>query len=129
MATTNLDYDFLLRYGINKLQLSLDDLMELCKSNSYTVFSYTRGADLINKFGLKKFTKYNGFTLFTSDCKIIFYKDDLSYGDKLFTIAHEIGHIYLHHTCLLYTSLLIFAASKDFISRSLVRPCSIFLTE
>lgn len=92
-----LAYDFLLQAHIGKLKLTMADFTQMCKRMDYTLLSYVQGREIIESFHLKGNMRYNGFAFVSGGHKMIFYKDALAYHEKLFTIAHEIGHIFLGH--------------------------------
>lgn len=89
--------DFILQAHIDKLKLTMRDFEQICARMGYTLLSYVQGQEIIESCHLKGNRRYNGFVFLFGEYRIIFYKDTLAYHEKLFTIAHEIGHIFLGH--------------------------------
>ena len=128
----NLAKNFLLDNGINNLQMDLSFLKRLCDKLNYELLSYSQGEEIINRYELNNYTNKRGFTFICADIKIIFYKDSLSYSDKIFTISHEIGHIVLKHT---YHGILGFDPDNEVMAKqeleatefaySFLAPCSV----
>lgn len=85
---------------ITKLPVDFDTLFELAGQKGWLISTYQAGRNLIKKLGYEDaVAKRKSFTVQSSDnTKIIFYKDGVSMSEKVFLIAHEIGHIILAHT-------------------------------
>lgn len=106
MGNTNiirLANEFILEKEILNYPLKLENLRELVKSMGFYLFDYREAHGFIQTFGLEKYTTAPAFTFLKKNEKdqpihAIMYKNELSYGEKLFCILHEIGHIYLNHT-------------------------------
>lgn len=90
--------DTLLQLNCQKIFLTLAEMREAARSLGYSIFSYSEGERLIEDLGVAPYKNFEGFTVFIDNEYIIFYKDELSYPEKMFVIAHEIGHIVLEHT-------------------------------
>ncbi len=79
--------------------LRVETLLRLCEKLGIKVNSYNRARAKIEKYHLEAYTEsYDAFTIIGEESSMIFFKDELAYGDKIFTILHEIGHIELFHT-------------------------------
>lgn len=93
--------DFLISTNIDTLPIRFCDLVHLCHKLGYSVFSYSKGELLYSDHPgiLAHFQQAKGFALCSSECNkhVIFYDDRLSTGERLFVLAHEIGHIVLKH--------------------------------
>lgn len=93
--------DFLLSTNIDTLPIRLCDLVSLCRKLDYSVVSYSKGKLLYSDHPgiMTHFQQAKGFTLCSSEHNkhVIFYDDRLSTGERLFVLAHEIGHIVLKH--------------------------------
>lgn len=90
--------EFILR---NKLEypLKVESLLELCGKLGIIINSYNHAEAKIKKYQLEEYTeKYDAFTIIGKEKAMIFYRDELPYGKKAFSILHEIGHSELCHT-------------------------------
>lgn len=90
--------DFLLEHNVSRLPLKIEDVSALCKSLGYDLFSYEEGRPIIQMAGLERYLHLNAFTFHYEDVKLIFYNPAVSYSQRLFALAHELGHIYLQHS-------------------------------
>lgn len=95
--------EFTLKYEILNYPLKIDPLYELVKRLGFFIYTYSEAAEFISKYNLKEYMKYPAFTFVKREksgnvIKVILYRNDLPYGEKIFCILHEIGHIYLSHT-------------------------------
>ena len=92
--------EFILKEGINRLPVRFETLKSIFLKYDYIVASYKEANDIIEICKLRKHTKYNAFMFVEpkNNIKMILYKDELSTSDKLFSLAHELGHIVLGHT-------------------------------
>lgn len=88
---------FILENHIHPLPLELDDLARICKKLGYRLFSYTEAADTIKALGLEKFTVFPAFVAHYAKQRFVFFDDKYPTSTRLFSIAHEIGHIVLQH--------------------------------
>ena len=80
---------------------SLDDLMHLADELGYTVLDYSKSSEessagvLIQKLGLSSFAQNgNSFVYKNNDIKLIFLRETMTANEKLYSLAHELGHIY-----------------------------------
>ncbi len=93
--------DFLLSTNIDTLPIRLCDLVGICRKLDYSVVSYSKGKLLYSDHPgiMTHFQQAKGFALCSSEHNkhVIFYDDRLSTGERLFVLAHEIGHIVLKH--------------------------------
>lgn len=93
-----LTHFYILQKGYNHLPLQLEDLKRLLEEEGFFLMSYSEGIEVIKKLRLEAHLERSAFTVAGETYRIVFYKDSLSYGEKLFCIAHELGHIVLKHT-------------------------------
>ena len=83
---------------------SLNDLFRVVKDLGYTIIDYSKVADessaetLIRELGLESFAR-NGksFVYKNNDIKLIFLCEAMSQSEKLYALAHELGHVYCGH--------------------------------
>lgn len=86
----DLSWKMLLNYGISKLPI---DIVSICKKERVKLFTYKQGESFIKSFKLESHTEGNdAFSI--SD--MIFYDDTKPSQRQRFSIAHELGHIFLH---------------------------------
>lgn len=90
--------DTLLKLKCRKFFLTLAEMRQAARNLGYSIFSYSEGERLMEELGVLPYKNFEGFTVFIDNEYIIFYKDELPYPEKMFVIAHEIGHIVLEHT-------------------------------
>ncbi len=86
---------------ITELPIERETLYEVCAMRGWELNTYHDGIDLIKEYKLDCMVdKADGFACRSDFGEIhIFYDSNLSYEDQVRTIAHEIGHIALKHTC------------------------------
>ena len=89
--------DFILKAGIKKLPLEIDDLGDICNSLGYRLLSYQEAGSVIEEIGVKSHTEFPAFTLAIGKGKLVLFDSTRSTGTRIFAIAHEIGHIVLKH--------------------------------
>lgn len=89
--------DFIIQQRIRALPLRLHDLECLCGSVGYELYPYDIASGIIVKLNLKQYTRFPAFMVTTNQYKIIFYDNSADTGTRLFSIAHELGHIVLKH--------------------------------
>lgn len=89
--------DFIIQQSIQTLPLRLHDLECLCNSVGFELYPYDTAPGVIAKLNLTQYTKYPAFMITTEQYKIIFYDNSADTGTRLFSIAHELGHIVLKH--------------------------------
>lgn len=90
--------DFVLQQGIRSLPIKKRDMFELCKSIGYVLMPYSAAGEVIGMLSAEEYTKCPAFFINMQNCKVILFDETKSIGTQLFSIAHEIGHIALHHT-------------------------------
>lgn len=76
------------------------DIADICKHLGIRVVLYSEAKDIIELLSLEKYCTCNhGVTLFSGGlgCPIILVDDSLDKQQQRFTIAHEIGHIFMSH--------------------------------
>lgn len=85
--------------SIKSLPVGWDELNSIAERMGCIIMSYNRGRDIIHRLGLDPSKEQPSFYTTTEDgTRIIFYYDMLTPKERQFYIAHEIGHIALHHT-------------------------------
>lgn len=90
--------DFAIEMKILHLPVEMEKLEEIAEKNEWRIISYSKGYNFIKSEGLEKYCYTSkGFTYSSSDCTIIFIKDELEYLDKINVICHEMGHLVLKH--------------------------------
>lgn len=85
-------------------RLSLDDLVQIAGELGYTVIDFSQTAregnaeTLIRELGLESFAR-NGksFVYRNNDVKLVFLCETMSAKEKLYAMAHELGHVYCGH--------------------------------
>lgn len=88
--------DFAKQYKL-ALPLRLDTMRHLCDALGYKLLTYAEGAPIIEKLPFDDYTRCPAFCAHVMDCNVVFYDDTCSVGTRLFSLAHEIGHIVLRH--------------------------------
>ncbi len=101
-ATKKTAYAVLRKYRISKP--SLDDLMLLAQKKGFDVLDYSKplGADatgeIIRELGLTSFANSTySFAFQKGDIRLLFLCDSLSAEEKIYALAHELGHIFCGH--------------------------------
>ncbi len=92
--------DFAKRMDVKELPISLEKLEEIATKNNWKILSFKSklGEKIIKTLNLEIYTKTTkGFAYVSDDYKIIFFKDDLEYLEKISVICHEMGHFVLRH--------------------------------
>lgn len=90
---------YILKSSVTSLPVDFCKLKELLSKHGFEVLSYNSGAEIIRKLGLCDYAKtHKAFTAVFDDIKLVMYRDTLSLSEKLFCLAHELGHIVLGHT-------------------------------
>ena len=88
--------DFAKKYQLT-LPLRFDTMKYLCDALGYKLLSYAAGASILEKLPFDDYMHCPAFCTRVLDCNIVFYDDTCSVGTRLFSLAHEIGHIVLRH--------------------------------
>lgn len=86
------------------------DLEALCKKNNWHLVPYPN-----KQLQTLKTISKDGFTVKDKNNFFIFYNPELKqncYGRYRFTIAHEIGHIYLYHHLFVNNEILMYTDKK-----------------
>lgn len=103
MSVKKIAGKFLLENGINEFKFSFEYLVQIAHNNTWYLNGYNKVSEIINNPDISEncYDK-KGFTCAISKDKklefYIFYKNDLSYDEKINVILHEIGHIMMKHT-------------------------------
>lgn len=87
-------WELLLKHGYGALPIKVS---EICRREGIPLLSYDRGISVISALGLEEHCKNDGFTVMATDKPIVFFNDRCSPQRQRFTIAHELGHLYLGH--------------------------------
>lgn len=84
--------------GIQRLPVDVLNIRNT--KRKWEILSYTEGMELLISLNLLiKVDRFRAFAIKTPKGKyMVFYDDSLSYADRNYYIAHEIGHIVLDHT-------------------------------
>lgn len=88
--------DFARQYKLT-LRLRLDTMRHLCDALGYKLLTYAEGAPILEKLSFDDYMHCPAFCTRVMDCNVVFYDDTCSVGTRLFSLAHEIGHIVLRH--------------------------------
>ncbi len=89
---------YLLENEIDTLPIDFNALVRLFDKLGFEVFSYRQANEVLQKLKLCDYAvNHKAFTVILSDIKIVFYRDNLSTSEKIFCLAHELGHIVLGH--------------------------------
>ncbi len=87
----DLAWEVLLNHEIKALPV---DVFRICSRERITVFSYKSGASTIEELGLQEHIIDNDAF---SVGALIFYDGDKPLSRIRFSVAHELGHIFLHY--------------------------------
>ena len=71
------------------------DIKRICQAEKITLFTYNTGKNFIKRLNLEEHTVDNDAF---SVGNIIFYNDEKTTQRQRFSIAHELGHIFLHNS-------------------------------
>ena len=83
-------WQLLIKHKISELPVNLS---KICKAEHIRLFTYKEGAKLIEKFNLEEnMIDNDAFSI----SRIIFYDDTKIITRQRFSVAHEMGHIFLH---------------------------------
>ncbi len=89
---------YLLTTEINSLPVDFKTLCSLFEIMGFEVLSFRQAKEILKKLKLCDYAdNHKAFTVILSDIKIVFYRDTLSTSEKIFCLAHELGHIILGH--------------------------------
>ena len=86
----DLAWKMLISNGINSLPV---DVISICRKEKINLFTYKQGETIIKSLGLEDNTVDNDAFSINS---MIFYDDTKLRERQRFSIAHELGHIFLH---------------------------------
>ena len=88
------DWDILL--GINAKELPVS-VRKICDYLKISTVSYRKASDLIEEYGLEKYTKNDAFSFRNNGSFTLFYDESLSESDARIAILHEVAHIITGH--------------------------------
>ncbi len=86
----DLAWKILINSGVNSLPI---DVVAICKKEKISLFTYNQSMDFIKALGLEDNAKDNDAFSLNS---MIFYDDTKPRERQRFSIAHELGHMFLH---------------------------------
>lgn len=86
----DLAWKMLINSGADSLPI---DVVSICKKEKISLFTYNQSIDFIKDLNLEENTKDNDAFSINS---MIFYDDTKPRERQRFSIAHELGHIFLH---------------------------------
>lgn len=91
---------------------SLDDLVQIAKELGFDVIDYSKFSSessaevLIRELGLESFAKNGKSFLYKNNkIKLIFLCETMDAKEKLYALAHELGHIYCGHLKRVYVAM------------------------
>lgn len=93
--------DMLSHYKLSKV--SLDNLVYIIEDQGFKIIEYVNGEDssstrLIQRLGLENYALANkAFTYQCGVSRFVFVSENLSATEKLYALAHEVGHIFCGH--------------------------------
>lgn len=91
--------EYIMEEQIHELPLRTQTLRRLIQRRGFALASYSEAAELIRIFELSAYaSSFPAFTFISDDIRVVLYSDELSTSDKLFSLAHELGHIVLQHS-------------------------------
>ena len=85
-------WEILIRHGVSSLPVSL---APICRAEEIRVMSYKRAESILRELGVLNFEDGNDAFTFG---RMIFYDESRPNGRIRFSLAHELGHIFLHDT-------------------------------
>lgn len=92
-------YQMLMRSNITQLPITYDNIQEICDEHGWSLRSYAESADIIDLLHISdEISGRPGMSYMSDDAIVILYDGSMSNHERLFVIAHEIGHIVLKHT-------------------------------
>lgn len=91
--------EYIIEEQIDELPMRPQTLADLIQRSGFALATYSQAAELIRIFELSAYTSsFPAFTFISDDIRVVLYSDELSTSDKLFSLAHELGHIVLQHS-------------------------------
>lgn len=85
-------------------RLSLDDLVGIAREQNYSILDYSNSANnrstetLIQELGLLSFAQNSkSFVYKNRDIKLIFLCETMNVKEKIYALAHELGHVFCGH--------------------------------
>lgn len=83
---------------IYKIKIEFNDIINIAHLLNYSVQSYREAQGFIVKNRLKTYSdEHDAFSTDINGHCSIYFKDTLTYNQKIVAIAHEIGHAFCHH--------------------------------
>lgn len=91
--------EYIIEEQIDELPMRPQTLARLIQRSGFALATYSEATELIRIFELSSYTSsFPAFTFISDDIRVVLYSDELSTSDKLFSLAHELGHIVLQHS-------------------------------
>lgn len=91
--------EYIIEEQIDELPMRTQTLADLIQRSGFALATYSEAAELIQIFELSAYTSsFPAFTFISDEIRVVLYSDELSTSDKLFSLAHELGHIVLQHS-------------------------------
>lgn len=94
-----------MKHNISRLPITYENLETIAKKEGAVIIPYSQSSPILDELSAKAREKVLNTMKVKIACSIplkdgtsvILYKDNLPYGERLFVIAHELGHIILKH--------------------------------
>ena len=90
----NAAWQCLLDNRINALPVPVFDI---ARQNGIRTGTYAENVGFLRRHRLESLTEQDGFSLRVGNRFLILFRDGMSPGRTRFTVAHELGHIFLGH--------------------------------
>lgn len=107
----------------NKISILPIDVVNIALNNGWVVIPYSKMETSIKNIFEEIMHTDWGFTIFNENKYMIFYNDSISISSQRFTIAHEIGHIYLGH--FVYSNPIVREIEANIFASMLLMPISV----
>ncbi len=98
-------YDFM-RENLISIPVEFSEIQRVAIRNKWLLIDYDEAPEIMRHLKLPpdfnfeiEMAARKGFTIFQGNELVIFCNNKLSYEERIITILHEFGHIYLHHSC------------------------------
>lgn len=97
-------YDFM-RENLISIPVEFSEIQRVAIKNKWLLIDYNEAPEVIQHLKLPpdfnfeiEMASRKGFTIFQGKELVVFYDNKLSYEERILTILHEFGHIYLQHS-------------------------------
>ena len=88
-------YYYLARNGVDSLPVTLSAIERMIRSEGYKVVMYALKEELPQE--LRRYASFAAVTCTDGDGGTVYGNINFPLGERLFAMAHELGHIVLHH--------------------------------